>query len=180
MTTTETPHDIVSLLTADHRAVEQLFETSGTAITRESEEFALLTEELVRHEVAEEVVVYPAITSTADGQRIADACLDEQATAEQLLADMEKQEDPVAFGASLDQLRAAVLAHAAHEERDVFPLLAEADASQQAALSARYESAKTKAPTHPHPHTPDTPPGNTILGPVAALADRWRDAMRNH
>jgi hypothetical protein len=34
------------------------------------------------------------------------------------------------------------------------------------------------APTHPHPNAPDTPPGNMVLGPVAALADRFRDAMR--
>jgi len=34
------------------------------------------------------------------------------------------------------------------------------------------------APTHPHPNAPDTPPGNMVLGAVAALADRFRDAMR--
>ena len=43
-------------------------------------------------------------------------------------------------------------------------------------LGKRYVKAKEAAPTHPHPHAPDSPPGNVVLGPVAALVDRVRDA----
>ena len=46
-------------------------------------------------------------------------------------------------------------------------------------MGERYERAKASAPTHPHPHAPNTPPGNVVLGPIAALADRIRDAARN-
>ncbi|MHB1585046.1 MAG: NAD-dependent epimerase/dehydratase family protein [Acidimicrobiales bacterium] len=31
----------------------------------------------------------------------------------------------------------------------------------------------------PHPHAPDTPPGNLLVGPAAALIDRVRDAFRS-
>jgi hypothetical protein len=45
-------------------------------------------------------------------------------------------------------------------------------------LGERYKQAKAAAPTHPHPHAPDTPPANVVSGPVTALADRVRDAIR--
>ncbi len=37
--------------------------------------------------------------------------------------------------------------------------------------------AKGLAPTHPHPHAPNTPPGN-IVGGAAAAVDKVRDAVR--
>jgi Thiamine pyrophosphate enzyme, N-terminal TPP binding domain len=39
-----------------------------------------------------------------------------------------------------------------------------------------HEEAAT--PTHPRPRAPDTPPGNRLLGPVAALFDKARDAIK--
>jgi hypothetical protein len=38
--------------------------------------------------------------------------------------------------------------------------------------------AKATAPTHPHPKAPNQPPGNILLGPIAAIIDRARDAAR--
>ncbi len=40
------------------------------------------------------------------------------------------------------------------------------------------ETAKTTAPTYPHSHSPNTPPGNLIVGPVAAFMDRLRDLFK--
>jgi hypothetical protein len=37
---------------------------------------------------------------------------------------------------------------------------------------------KKTAPTHPHPRSPDEPPGNIIAGAGAALMDRALDAGR--
>jgi hypothetical protein len=34
------------------------------------------------------------------------------------------------------------------------------------------------APTHPHPHTPDSTLGATVAGAVSAVVDRARDAVR--
>lgn len=173
--------DLISALLADHNAVKQLFgrfEAGGASL---SELFCQLTNELVRHEVAEEEVLYPEVRSTLpNGDQLADARITEQSEAEETLAEMEKM-DPgsSAFGAKLAQLQSDVLAHAEHEEREVFaPLRSAVDVAHLELLGGRYEKAKAAAPTHPHPHAPDTPPGNLVLGPVAALADRMRDAIR--
>jgi hypothetical protein len=78
-------------------------------------------------------------------------------------------------------LREAVLRHAKAEESGAFIMLRQSeDANARTKLGAQYESAKASAPTHPHPHSPDTPPGNRIVGPVAALADKVRDAIKGN
>jgi hemerythrin superfamily protein len=137
--------------------------------------------ELVRHEVAEELVVYPALRSDASGgDREADARIHEQSEAEEMLAEMQNLDACTAeFQAKFVKLREAVLQHAKAEESGAFVMLGQAENTDaRAKLGARYESAKASAPTHPHPHSPDTPPGNKILGPVAAFADKLRDAIK--
>ncbi|HUJ64696.1 MAG TPA: hemerythrin domain-containing protein, partial [Acidimicrobiales bacterium] len=143
--------------------------------------FCELVQMLVGHEVAEEEVLYPVVRKYVDGgDELADERISEQSQAEQELAGMEKA-DPqsVQFMERFVALRDAVLEHADAEEQSVFPLLATSvEPSELEALGTRYQKAKDAAPTHPHPHAPDTPPGNLVLGPVAALVDRVRDAVR--
>jgi hemerythrin superfamily protein len=139
-----------------------------------------LTNELVRHEVAEEEIVYPEVRKAIpNGVRLANARIKEQSAAEELLAEMEKAgtDDPK-FAVRLKKLQKAVLEHAEKEETLIFePLEQRVEPDRLIQLGDRYEKAKAAAPTHPHPNAPDTPPGNLALGPVAALVDRARDAM---
>lgn len=179
MSTTATT-DIVTLLDADHRQVEGQFERFDTIPVEQREAyFCELVHLLVAHEVAEEVVVYPAIRSDApDGEQISKARIEEQSEAEEKLAGMEKLDATTAeFATQFAELKTAVLQHAQAEEQEVFPLLQTVeDEASRAHMGAQYEKAKASAPTHPHPHAPDTPPGNMLLGPVAALFDKARDA----
>ncbi len=172
---------IVDLVLRDHEKVKSLFAGVDVQGTDQLEDyFCNLREELVRHEVAEELVVYPAFRKHVSGaDAVADACLAEQSSAEDTMSELEhEQPDTEAFRARLRELRAAVLEHAQHEERDIFPALANAvGEAELVQLGERYERALQMAPTHPHPHAPDTPPGNRVLGPVAALVDRMRDVM---
>ena len=174
--------ELVALLLADHEEAKRLLERfTNLPASQRDEAFCEVTYELVRHEVAEEEVVYPTLRRYVDGgDDIADMRIAEQAQAEQLLADMEKAgvESPE-FASMFSKLRTDVLAHAEAEERAVFPELAtNVGADELRHLGQRYERAKRAAPTHPHPHAPDTPPGNLVMGPVAAVIDRVRDAVR--
>jgi hemerythrin superfamily protein len=175
--------DIVAELLSDHRQVEQMLsqmQQGGTSVARER--FWELTGVLVRHEVAEEEIVYPEVRKVLpDGDGLADERIKEQSEAEELLKEMEKAgEDDASFPTHFEKLRTAVLEHAQKEEQTVFePLRGALDAQRRATLGSRYEKAKAAAPTHPHPSAPDTPPGNVALGPVAALLDRARDAIHN-
>lgn len=179
---TTTTKDIVDLLLEDHAQAKELLDKISSAAPDNREDlFWGLVPALVQHEVAEEVVVYPTVRSDApDGEHEVEPRLKEQAEAEELLADMEKLDrNSAEFTQKLEKLRDGVLEHAEAEEQNIFPLLrALEDPERRVQLGARYEKAKSAAPTHPHPNAPDTPPGNKVLGPVAALFDRTRDAVK--
>ena len=167
---------------AGHRAVEALLsQIERTPPDLRGELFAQLVPMLVAHEVAEEEVLYPALRVVTDQvEPTIQARLAEQSEAEELLQQLEDLDPASAeFGSTFTRLSVAVRVHAAAEEHEVLPLIAELEqALDRPGLGARYEQAKRVAPTHPHPHAPDRPPGNLLLGPVAALVDRVRDALR--
>lgn len=174
--------NVVTLILADHKKVESLLgQVDSVSLSGMEDYFCQLREDLVRHEVAEEMVVYPAFREhVPGGDAIAESCIQEQSLAEEKLAVLEKEDAASeSFRSQLKELRQAVLEHAKHEESEVLPALGTTlDVSELESLGQRYEKAIKAAPTHPHPHAPDTPPANKALGPVAALVDRVRDAMR--
>ncbi len=181
MSTVSSHTDVIELLEADHHQAEQLlgrYET--TSAEGRAGYFCEVVHALVAHEVAEEMAVYPALRNDVPGgDTEADARIAEQSEAESQLKKMESM-DPASseFDTSFRNLRQAVLSHAHAEESGAFRLLAQSeDAETRAQLGQRYEKAKRAAPTHPHPHAPDSPPGNVVLGPIAALFDRVRDAI---
>ena len=173
--------DILTLLRRDHEAAESLLQRFDSLGARDRDEyFCEVVHTLVGHEVAEEIVLYPAVRDDGpEGERVAEARLAEQSQAEKLLANMEHDDtSTAAFVTNFTALRRAVLEHAKAEEATVFPLLESSTTSQdRQELGTRYAKAKDRAPTHPHPHAPDTSPANKILGPVAAMFDRARDAV---
>jgi hemerythrin superfamily protein len=174
--------DLIVQLTDDHARLRQMFGAFWTA-DRSSwpDKFLELTETVVRHEVAEEQVVYPEVRKAVeDGDRVAELRIAEQSEAELLLAEMEAfLPSDEKFRSSLQKLEKLVLEHAKHEERSIFQPLREALGQQRLDdLGVRYARAKSSAPTHPHPNVPDGPPGNLLLGPVASLIDRVRDAVK--
>jgi hemerythrin superfamily protein len=176
------PTNLIQLLLQDHQEAKQMLERFDTLpASKRDEGFCELTHTLVRHEVAEEEVVYPQLRRYVDGgDDLADMRIAEQAKAEQLLADMEKAGvDSPEFPSMFTTLRSEVLAHAEAEEHSVFPeLTATLHADDLRTMAKRYQMAKRAAPTHPHPHAPDTPPGNLVMGPVASIIDHVRDAVR--
>ena len=128
--------DLISLLVQDHEAItERFFELEKADPGMREQLFWELMEQLLRHEVAEEVVVYPALRREPGGDPIADARLREESVAEQMLARLEHL-DPVTeeFRGAIKDLEAAVLAHAHKEEAEVFPLLAANEESGYLAL----------------------------------------------
>jgi hemerythrin superfamily protein len=150
---------VVALLKGHHQRIEvKLGGLDTVADSGLASYFCELREELVGHEVAEEAVVYPAVRKLQGGDKIADSCIEEQSEAEGLLAEMEKiQDDLKKLRTHLGQLRIAVLGHAKHEESEVFLLLRSwLPDDELIRLGQGYEKALAAAPTHLHPHAPDT------------------------
>jgi hemerythrin superfamily protein len=176
-------HDVVELILEDHREAKDLLDRVETSSGEEKRDaFRHLVHELARHETAEEEVVYPVIRrSLLDGDAVADARIEEEDEANQLLADLENLDsDSAAFDAKFAELRDAVLAHANAEEIDVLPRLAVMeDQAMLDGMATLLVAAKKTGPTHPHPNIPGTATANLVLGPMAAVVDRTRDFIRS-
>lgn len=133
-----------------------------------------------KHEAAEQMYFWPAVKGLGpDGQRVAEAGLEQEAEADPVLADLDKlQPDDEGFEGRLAAFTAAARAHIAYEEARAWPLLrASISADEAQALGEQITRAKKLAPTRPHPHVPPQPGALKSAGPVAGVADRMRDAV---
>ncbi|GAA4883631.1 hemerythrin domain-containing protein [Kitasatospora terrestris] len=175
--------NVIAELLADHREVEEMFDRiqalpSGDERRREvADEFTI---ELVRHSVAEEMYLYPAVREhLPGGDRLADREIEDHAAVERLLKELEGLDcDDVRFDLLVDQLVNEVSAHVSDEEANLFPALAEACTAEQLdELGDKVRTAKKFAPTRPHPSAPDTPPANKLLAAGTGLVDRARDLV---
>lgn len=179
--TQKTTGDVVDLLFAQHQEVTRLFAQVQGGHQGREEAFQRLVRLLAAHETAEEEVVYPALRSTGEaGERIAEARKAEESDAKESLADLEKLGvGGEGFDRQFEAFRQEVLDHAEAEEQQVFPLLRRSfDSDKLIKMRSTLETAERMAPTHPHPHGPESAIGNLVVGPFAAIADRVRDALR--
>jgi hypothetical protein len=91
---------------------------------RRQRAFRNLVRLLSVHETAEEMLVHPEVRQEADGRPVVEARLAEEHRAKVLLSTLGKMgPDAEGFDNLLVKLRDDVEAHAAHEEREEFPLL---------------------------------------------------------
>jgi hemerythrin superfamily protein len=174
----------IDILVTDHREVEQLFtefESLPPAAHERRRQLAdQVVMELVRHAVAEEQYVYPAIREhLPNGDETAEHEISEHSEAEVTMKRIEKyKDDDPKLDTEMRELMKVIRHHVAEEEGDIFPELAAAmDRSELEELGRKVEAAKKVAPTRPHPTAPDRPPFNKILGPGTGLVDRVRDAL---
>ncbi|MFF5232771.1 hypothetical protein [Dactylosporangium sp. NPDC000521] len=108
-----------------------------------------------------------------------DRLAEERQAKETLTVLVEGGVDADRFDAGILLLRDAVLEHARHEERSEFPLLREhVPAERLRTLATALKAAEAVAPARPHPGT-ESAKANLAAGPVLAVADRVRDAIRS-
>ncbi|GHF64816.1 hemerythrin [Streptomyces mashuensis] len=174
-------NDVVALLKRQHQQIKELFHEAETATgDRRREAFNRLVKLLAVHETAEEEVVHPAARRALEaGDRIVDERLREEREAKDVLSRLDDMDtDDPDFLPTLQALRDDVLAHADSEERLEFSRLQEKTSPRSLAMMAKaVRAAEAMAPTHPHPGV-ESATKNILLGPVASLVDRTRDAMR--
>jgi len=182
MTTHDTAQmTVTELLRQQHQQVKAMFtELLGATGASRQELFDCLRATLAVHETSEEMVVYPMVRKTGDGaDQVVDARVKEEDEAKQVLARLEKMDAGGAeFAQELAGFHAAVVQHAEAEERTIFPILeASCSPEELRSTATRVEKAQAMAPTHPHPHGPNSAVGNMLVGPFAAMVDKVRDKL---
>jgi hemerythrin-like domain-containing protein len=176
--------DVIEILEHDHREVEEMFReleslrgaSSDEAKSRRKDLADQVTIELVRHSVAEEVLVYPEVESKVSKEEVEHA-REEHKEAEETLARLEKLDpDDAGFDDELATLMAEIRHHIEDEEGEMFAHMRQViDEDELRRLGKAVEAFKKVAPTRPHPNVPNTPLPRLAAGPAASLIDRMRD-----
>ncbi len=174
--------DVIEVLEHDHREVEEMFTEleglfgPGADADRRREVTDNVTIELVRHAVAEEVVVYPRVKQKVSEEE-AERARREHAEAEETLKRLEKMDsDDPRFEAEIRTLMTEIRGHVAEEEGEMFPHMRTVFTDEELVdMGRRVDAVKKLAPTRPHPGVPNDALPRLATGPVAGLFDRLRD-----
>jgi hemerythrin superfamily protein len=182
MTDTPTEQDVVDILTTDHHEVLDLLQQIKVSTdTEQRRDMAdTVISELVRHSVAEEMYVYPAMRKhLPDGDEAVDHDIKEHKQLEQTLKKLEgvTADDPT-FNQLLEELENTLRDHVQDEETEQFPgLRAQVPHDELVKMAQKVETAKKLAPTRPHPLAPNNQVFHKLVGPGVGLVDRLRDKL---
>jgi hypothetical protein len=183
--------DVFTVLRADHDEVKamlaRLADGPKAADGASAEQLARrqqLVEEVIieeaSHEAAEQQCFWPAMQALGpDGARVAEQALEQEANAEKVLSELTKlSPDDEGFEQLLAIFTSDARSHIAFEEAHAWPLLSvEISQARAEELGDEVIQAKKMAPTRPHPSIPAQGPARKAAGPVAAAADKLRDAV---
>ncbi len=181
MTAPNSSRDVVDILTEDHHEVIDLVASIPTAGEDDRRDVAdTVIAELVRHSVAEEMYVYPAMREhLADGDQEVDHDIEEHQELEETMKALEGvAASDARFLELVSQLEQQLRHHASDEEENQFPKLRAALSPEDLVeLGAKVEAAKKAAPTRPHPASPHSELFHKMMGPGVGLVDKLRDAI---
>lgn len=182
MAPSDTTFDVVDELTNDHREMTELLDsiptTTDPELKRDIADTAIT--EIVRHAVAEEMYVYPAMRAhLPNGEEVVQHDIQEHKELDQTMKELEDVEatDP-RFAQLVSKLRDRLHHHALDEEREQFPQMRERIPREELVeMREKVERAKKIAPTRPHPNAPRNELFHKIVGPGVGLVDRVRDKL---
>jgi hemerythrin superfamily protein len=176
--------DAISMLKDDHQKVEQLFKrfekAGGRAQVEKREVVDRIIEELSVHAAIEEQLFYPVVRATVPGtEDIALESLEEHHIVKWVLSELDTMSpEDERFDAKVTVLIENVRHHVREEEDELFPMVRdELGRNALSDLGDAMAATRTVAPTHPHPRSPDTPPGNLVMGTAVGVSDRIRDIV---
>jgi hemerythrin superfamily protein len=174
------PGTIIEVLERDHRVIKGQLDRFQVSSTDEWGEVLMdLIRYLIRHEVAEEEVVYKRLRAVMPASaEVVDDCLAEQERAAGKLVTMERlsPSDP-SFREMVGQLRDDLLSHIAHEEQVVIPLIRNSKMHNDPEFVKRYEVARSTAPDRPEAVVS----GEALPeGFVGGLLERVRQTVQLH
>jgi hemerythrin-like domain-containing protein len=136
--------------------------------------------ELVRHSVAEEMHVYPAMKKyLPDGDEEVDHDVEEHKELEQTMKKLESVDaQSPEFTQLLGELEDILRDHVSDEENEQFPQLrAQVPREELIEIGGKVENAKKLAPTRPHPLAPNNEVFHKLVGPGVGLVDRLRGKL---
>lgn len=174
--------DVVDILTADHQDMLELLRTiKNTADAEQRRDVAdTVIVEVMRHAVAEEMIVYPAIEKHVPNGT--EEVEHDKEGHDELVQLMKRMEDVDASDAVFMELVGELeqkLDHHAHDEEDdqIPKLRTSIPREELVEMGQKVQNSKKMAPTGPHPNAPHSELFHKTLGPGVGLVDRLRDKL---
>jgi Hemerythrin HHE cation binding domain len=179
---TETTSDSIDIvLRSDHAAIRRALADlrSNADPGAIGELFEQLTADIVRHFVAEEQYLLPAVRDhLPDGEAVSDAAFAEHEHIEDLLKKLDSDDtNDEQIGAALGELEQAMDAHITAQESEVLPaVVTSSDPAELAELGAGVLGAEQLAPTHPRAFVPKSATVSKIASWLEGLVEKTLDA----
>ena len=175
--------DAITLLKQDHKTVEKLFKQFEKAKqpAQQRKLARQVVKELSVHAAIEEMVFYPAVRERVPkAEDTVLESLEEHYIVKWVLSELEDMKpDHERFKAKMTVLIENVRHHVEEEETELFPQVRKVIKRKELAeLGEALAKSKKTAPTSPHPRAPDTPPGNLVAGPAAAVVDKAKSKVK--
>ena len=174
--------DVVELLTEDHQDMLDLIGQiqQATTVEERRDTADAVIAEIMRHAVAEEMYVYPAMEKYLPNG--AEEVEHDKQEHDELVDVMKKLEDADAeseeFMSLVKELESQLRHHVEDEEQDQFPGLREhIPADERIELGNKVAQAKSLAPTRPHPNAPHSELFHKTVGAGVGMVDRLRDKL---
>ena len=174
--------DVVDILTTDHQEmIDLLSQIEQTADPGQRRDLAdTVIAEVMRHAVAEEMLVYPAVEEhVPNGKEEVEHDKKEHEEIVRLMKRLEDVDssDPT-FMELVRELEGQLRHHATDEESEQFPQLrAHIPGDKLVELGEKVQNAKKVAPTRPHPSAPHSELFHKTVGPGVGMVDRLRDKL---
>jgi hypothetical protein len=183
------PTDIVDLLSEEHAMLRGLASSMsvhiggavGTSLSDAQVVYLELSDRVIRHEIAEELVVYPALAAEGPEAIYAHSGLDDHSQIEKLLVLLDRQEfGSSEFESSKVRLVVELLAHLAKEEEEVLPsLVSHLTNRRRAELADRFRQVTRVAPLLSAKSRARLQIGPTVVSRTSALAVWMRDVAHS-
>jgi hemerythrin superfamily protein len=174
--------DVVDILTSDHQDMVALIgQIKSSPNGDERRDLAdTLIAEIMRHAVAEEMYVYPAIKDhVPNGPEEVEHDKKEHDEIVKLMKKLEKAESSgQAFMDLVQELEQQLTHHANDEESEQFPKLRlHIPREKLVDIGEKVQKAKKLAPTRPHPSAPHSELFHKTVGPGVGMVDRLLDKL---
>lgn len=174
--------DVTAILTEDHKSMRDLLAQVSTTTDPEERRDLVdtVTAEVMRHAVAEEMHVYPAMEEyLPNGTEEVEHDKKEHDELVRLMRKLEGVDaSSQGFLDLVGEFEEKLDHHASDEEDDQFPKLrTHLSREKLEELGEQVERAKMMAPTRPHPSAPHSELFHKTVGPGVGMVDRLRDRL---
>jgi len=168
----------------DHDEVRSMISKLKVDIDKDQKQrlFNDLVKKVAQHNVAEEVVLYPAVREIIS-ESLFRTATDQTIEEEKVLYDLDQRYgrniSAPGFTENLSKFETVMELHIKMEEEEILPILeSTCNADDIDSINHWFDNTRNLAPSRPHPDGPHSAAANLASGPILKFIDKLRDLSK--